>query len=299
MMMTRQDAGANAGQADVAPGDPGPWAEGTFHGQTAAREVHRHYGLWIERFIRRYPSPARDPATCMPRAYPFYDLSHMFAGRGWYRTADGRCVSLVAGDAVLATPGFMHICGGDHEDYVEDAVSFSGPVALGLHRCGVIQDGVFHLGRSRRLLPIIRLLQENTDDAHLRANLALQSLLMDMHQSRRLRIMPDETAGPIPRLLEAIRADYSHNWSVRQMAEHCSLSVNQFLRRFRRHTGQSPKFFVDDWKMQHATELLLHSDQEIHRIALAVGYPDAFHFSRRFKQMKGLSPEQYRAALRR
>ena len=49
-------------------------------------------------------------------------------------------------------------------------------------------------------------------------------------------------------------------------------------------------------KMQQACSLLAMTNLAVKEIALDVGYPDSYHFSRLFKKTIGVSPTEYRAA---
>jgi AraC-like DNA-binding protein len=46
--------------------------------------------------------------------------------------------------------------------------------------------------------------------------------------------------------------------------------------------------------MQHACQLLDTTHEPVKRIATRVGYDDAHYFSRLFKRVIGVSPQQYR-----
>ena len=47
-------------------------------------------------------------------------------------------------------------------------------------------------------------------------------------------------------------------------------------------------------KMQRACYLLDSTQQSVKQLAAALGYDDAYYFSRLFKKVIGLSPAQYR-----
>jgi len=55
---------------------------------------------------------------------------------------------------------------------------------------------------------------------------------------------------------------------------------------------------VDDVRFTRAKELLQNSDQRIGDIALLVGFQDQGNFNRMFRRMGGMSPKQFRKAMR-
>ena len=63
-----------------------------------------------------------------------------------------------------------------------------------------------------------------------------------------------------------------------------------------RHTGMLPKQYIEELKIRLAAALLLDSRLTVTEIAARFGYLDPYHFSRRFKQRVGVSPEKYRNA---
>lgn len=64
---------------------------------------------------------------------------------------------------------------------------------------------------------------------------------------------------------------------------------------FRNAYGVSPMNYLIRLRMQKAAEKLTGSAQTVSGIALAVGYPDLFSFSRAFRKYYGCSPTQYRS----
>jgi transcriptional regulator GlxA family with amidase domain len=72
------------------------------------------------------------------------------------------------------------------------------------------------------------------------------------------------------------------------------LSPSALFRSFKRATGHSPIAFLIRARMKLAIKLLEETDLQIKQIAVLVGYPDEFHFSRRFKSTIGVAPHYYR-----
>lgn len=257
------------------------------------RQIHRNYGLWICKFGRGQSSPPLPPDEQPFRRFEFYDLSHMYAGKGWYCAEDGTLRQVAPGDGILLSPCTVHKYGGDKRDYTEDAISFYGPVADQLLRTGVIRNGVLKIGQARRLLPIIELAQDSSDDSQIQANLALQNLLVDLYFENK-KPANASVDNSIDQLIGKIKASPAKWWDINAMSEFCNISPSQFKRLFHVKTGMSPKSYVDNFKMRLSIEMLSDHSKTVSDIAGSLGYLDQFHFSRRFKQLTGHSPSEYK-----
>lgn len=73
------------------------------------------------------------------------------------------------------------------------------------------------------------------------------------------------------------------------------LSAEYFTRRFRQTFGVPPKVWLVRRRIQHAAARLDEGQDSIAQVAAALGYPDAFLFSRQFKSVMGVSPQAYRS----
>ncbi len=78
------------------------------------------------------------------------------------------------------------------------------------------------------------------------------------------------------------------------LARAANLSKFHFIRKFKQLTGHAPIQHFIHLKMQHACQLLDTTQEPVKRIANRVGYEDPQYFSRLFKRVIGVSPQQYR-----
>lgn len=256
------------------------------------KPIHRKYGLWICKFCRDSHGKPTEPDSLPLRHFDFYDLSHMFDGHGWYTEADGKIREVEKGDGILVSPGFRHKYGGLNADYVEDAISFCGPVADNLFNAGVMKNGILRIGRARRLLSIIELALDSSWDSQIKANMELQTLLTDLYFENKSAVK--EENPEFSRLLNEIKKSPERYWGLDQMSDFCGLSISQLNRIFKKQTGMTSKNYIDSIKMQLAAEMLTENTRSIREIAEKLGYPDQYHFSRRFKELKGYAPQIYR-----
>lgn len=255
------------------------------------RQVHKEYGLMITG-MGSGTSEAEGFLHCPKRYFEFYSISHCRNGKGRLWLEPNYEVDILPGQCVIMPPNQINRYGGHDAPYHEDMVTFFGPVADRLFKSGIIGCGVFEFGSVRRLIRIGELIADPARDSQLEANIELQRIIFDIWQSNRLNSQKKD--DPITLLQKEIRKNLRRWWSVTEMAEFCCIGSEQFRRRFYKQTGMRPKEYIDQTKMHRATELLGLKSHNIAEIAEQLGYPDQFHFSRRFKAVIGLSPSQYR-----
>jgi AraC-like DNA-binding protein len=82
-----------------------------------------------------------------------------------------------------------------------------------------------------------------------------------------------------------------------QAARSLGLSYEGFRKKYKRMAGCSPRCYCSQQIMDRAAKRLVETDLPIRSIAEELGFCDEFHFSRRFKQVVGLSPTTYRQRL--
>lgn len=63
---------------------------------------------------------------------------------------------------------------------------------------------------------------------------------------------------------------------------------------FKKETGKSFISYLTDYRMDHAANLILETNEKSYKIAEQVGYQDANYFSYVFKKRFGMSPSKYR-----
>lgn len=88
---------------------------------------------------------------------------------------------------------------------------------------------------------------------------------------------------------------YSDKISLDTIAENMYLSPFYISKIFKSETGDTPIRHLINIRLERARELLLQgSEMSVQEVAAAVGYDDAYHFSKLFKKYYGKSPSQIR-----
>jgi AraC-like DNA-binding protein len=105
----------------------------------------------------------------------------------------------------------------------------------------------------------------------------------------------DETAG---RVLAFIHDHAKERLSQEQVARAAGLSRASLGRFFPRHLGKTFVRYVSEVRVGMACRLLLESTRSVSDIAFAVGYGNLANFNRRFRELKGMTPTEYRRRAR-
>jgi transcriptional regulator GlxA family with amidase domain len=98
-------------------------------------------------------------------------------------------------------------------------------------------------------------------------------------------------------ILEAqklIEARLSSHLSVGRLAEDVAMSKRNFIRRFKRATGNTPREYIQRVKVEAAKKALEASDDSLSSIAEHLGYEDSGSFRKIFSRIAGITPTDYR-----
>jgi AraC-like DNA-binding protein len=114
---------------------------------------------------------------------------------------------------------------------------------------------------------------------------------------------PDYVKGGLtPRMLSRVREYIEQHLAdpigLEVLAKMTGLSRCYFARAFKSSVGMAPHCFLMRCRLEHAKKLLTETNMSLARIALASGFSDQSHFSRRFRQSVGQTPRSFRQTLR-
>ena len=123
------------------------------------------------------------------------------------------------------------------------------------------------------------------------------SLLTNQNNGRFLSYLSSLSNGTSPSLEEIMYNNFSCKLSIEGYAKLACKSVPTFKREFKRVFHDSPAKWVMKQRLNLASRLLETSKLSISDIAYECGFENQTHFSRVFKEKKGLSPLQFRTNL--
>lgn len=100
-------------------------------------------------------------------------------------------------------------------------------------------------------------------------------------------------------VIDRVRADLSHAWTVAEMAAIIGVSESQLRRLFIESFGATPRQRLCCLRLEAAARLLAEPSMRVKEIQMRVGIADASHFCRDFRERFGASPSEYRESLLR
>lgn len=101
----------------------------------------------------------------------------------------------------------------------------------------------------------------------------------------------------LDRLLPAIdhiSRHYAMRITIAALARLCGFSSSHFMRIFRQRLLMTPRAYIEQVRLFHASDSLRRTAASVAEIALAAGFYDPSSFVKRFKRFTGLTPLHYR-----
>ena len=94
--------------------------------------------------------------------------------------------------------------------------------------------------------------------------------------------------------IDFLRANIHKEVSLEEIALSVNISTSHFSYLFKNKTGFSPIEYFNHLKVQEACQYLLFTHMRIREIGFELGILDPYYFSRMFKKVMGMSPQEYR-----
>lgn len=235
------------------------------------------------------------PAFTGFRRLGMYAVVVLLKGGGRYRDERGADFRLAAGDLIVVFPELGHHYGPEPGDEWEEiflcfeGAAFDAWRADGLDPAHPVWP-VLTPGRWEKQLEALLRHPPATRGEACTALGALHRLIAEWLA---LRPWTD-----VPRWLDASRhalAASADGPAIAEVARAAGLGLDGFRRAFRQATGETPAGFRRRQRLAQAAQLLRRPELTLQQIAELLGFCDAFHLSKAFKQHHGKSPQAYRA----
>jgi AraC-like DNA-binding protein len=98
----------------------------------------------------------------------------------------------------------------------------------------------------------------------------------------------------INKVYEYVEQNYQKNIDIQVVADLANLTIPSFCRYFKKISHITYTDFVNEYRINQACRLLFEN-KPIADICFEVGFNNISHFNKTFKQLKGLSPREYKS----
>jgi AraC-like DNA-binding protein len=104
----------------------------------------------------------------------------------------------------------------------------------------------------------------------------------------------DAELDQINTILNRLTDDVARPLVASELAASLGMSESRFSRFFRRATGNTFTDFVNRVRINRACQLLMESERQVGHICYEVGFNNLANFNRRFLEIKGITPTEFR-----
>jgi len=98
----------------------------------------------------------------------------------------------------------------------------------------------------------------------------------------------------INKVYEYVEQNYQKNIDIQAVADLANLTIPSFCRYFKKISHITYTDFVNEYRINQACRLLFEN-KPIADICFEVGFNNISHFNKTFKQLKGVSPREYKS----
>lgn len=243
------------------------------------------------------------------------EMDFILSGKGKYYI-DGTYYDVAEGDLILLNPGVKHqsLVVDNATPATEFFIGFSDVAFKGypenylpigeqgfiIHTSGdlrqklfkictsmsaentVCWEGRYFMLKSYLMQILLLLLREQTDPVEIKTGCSFDST---------------NKKYVVDQIVSYFEDHYADKISLDQIAENMYLSPFYISRIFKSETGDTPIRHLINIRLEKAKELLEQGwNGSIQEVAAAVGYDDAYHFSKLFKKKYGVSPSKLKVS---
>lgn len=244
----------------------------------------------------------QNPPILGMRVLDRFALVFLFEGQGVLEQADCSPERLAPGSCLLIRPGIPHRYRPDHGSlWSEVFFVFGGPIFDAWGASPWLPNSMhftltpvdFWLQAFQKCLPEGH---ENQDPLQttLESVCRIQALLAEIVLYKSKGSLHQEDRAWLDRARRAIERVLSDRCDLPAAAALMHMPYDAFRKRFARLAGCTPSSHLAVLRSDQACRMLLETTQTLSEIAEHLGYCDAFHFSKAFKNAVGLPPSRYR-----
>ncbi len=225
-------------------------------------------------------------------------FTYILSGTGEYVQKDnGRKYPFHPGTLILKNPALLYDQFHDRGLYVDKYIGMPSELYSFFMNCSdcpremLVRD----IGVDK---PICRKFDELIDELRFESETRILLAMMHLSEFAMSLLLPRDTTLTLYRneMEEAIRLlekDFREKVTLQQLADAAGMSRTNFRRIFKEYYGIAPMEYRLRKKLELIVSTMRSQRLSVKAIAERFGYPDAFSFSRQFKQYSGMSPKAF------
>lgn len=232
-----------------------------------------------------------------------YAMVYLLDGAGRYKDSKGMYQEVRPGDLIFVFPEIAHCYGParSSQRWDEFFLVFRGPVFDLWRKEGLLNPAtpVWHL---EPIAYWLRRFQETVPQStgpgpkqSVECTCRLQQALANAWRETQRGSMAEADEAWLAHAYALLEADTTQPMDYAKVAQQLGTSYETFRKRFVWLAGVSPGKYRMSRVMERACDMMHKGHPTNRELALALGFSDEYHFSRRFKQVIGKSPNQFRS----
>jgi len=103
----------------------------------------------------------------------------------------------------------------------------------------------------------------------------------------------------IQKAISLLLNNFQEELAFGKIVRESGMSKATFERQFKKHTGKTFTEFITEVRIDHASRLLLETDQSISEIAFSSGFNNLSHFNHKFSELHDKSPRSFRKQMKK
>ncbi len=239
-----------------------------------------------------------------------FEIVYVSSGR-LQLTLDRREYMLKSGDFALISPGTMHSavptdclfeCVVFDLDALAGGWKLSDKYLNGLNTHKLCAEEIFKFPDGlpeREMRKIIEIVRKRDEGYELQVTSALFALFHALIETGCIKNTKSQFSqhklSPFNNAIAYIEENYRNHISIEGLAKIAGVSPKYFSEYFKKITAKSPFDYINEYRIECAAEMLIHTKKSITDVAMDCGFNDLSYFSKTFKCYKNKTPRQYRA----
>lgn len=235
------------------------------------------------------------------RVFGHYALVYITEGSGELIDALGFHSPVGVGDLLIVFPDIGHTYGPLEGDiWSEIFVVFDGPLFDLWRESGLLDPKrpILHLEPveywSRQLIDTVWSVPQSGRETTLGRLCRLQQFIADARRHALGTVDGGDGSAWLAKAKLLLESDLGHQKNNAEIARQLGMSYDGFRKRFAKEMGVSPGKYHSQYRITQACLLLATQPLTLKEIAVRLGFSDEFHLSKRFKQIIGMSPREFR-----